>query len=228
MVKLVLILAATLCGFFAASSMASAFVVGPSRHSSSSAPPSSFCDAGQATRPSSFVVGETVNGLPSPSMAASASSTTSSATDFVRDLLEGMADGGQLEGSRKLLESSSESWKKAIYDAVGAPETADPNIVAKALGDAMSKRDNQFAILVGNSEFDYELEFPSDPVEYEEDGSSFVEVRLRDKKDSELLVTMGVQLQQGSGGWLVSKLDWQDFRDEFYPGLSGREWLRSF
>jgi len=92
----------------------------------------------------------------------------------------------------------------------------------------MSKPDNQFAILLGKAE-DYVTVFPSDPVEYG-DGTSWVEVRLRDAKDDELLVTMGVQLQQreSEGQWLVSKLDWQGFRDQFYPGLSGREWLRAF
>lgn len=74
-----------------------------------------------------------------------------------------------------------------------------------------------------------------------DDGRSWVECRLREKEGPELLVVMGVALQErgsadaGVDGdaeptkeWMVADLKWQDFRDKFYPGVSGREWLRAF
>jgi len=157
------------------------------------------------------------------SEASSSSSTTKQApTDFLKDLLE------HLTGER-LLAASSGSWRKAIYEAVGAPDTADSKIVAKALEDAMRRPDNQFAILMGAAE-DFVATFPSDTVSYDDDETCWVECRLRRKDDDELLVTMGINLthQTDTGNWGIQSLDWQDFRDEFYPGLSGREWLRAF
>jgi hypothetical protein len=154
----------------------------------------------------------------------SATSSTSSAVDFCSDLLTKLKSPN---GAKELLENSAQGWRAAIFDAVGAPSTADETIVAKALADAMGKPNNQFAILLGKGE-KYKTDFPSEPTEYD-DGNSFVEIRLyEDNKDSKLLVTMGLQLENKNGAWLVAKLDWQDFRDEFYPGLSGREWLRAF
>lgn len=151
-------------------------------------------------------------------------STSSPAVESLKSILEGLQSSG--DGTR-LIEGSSEKWKAAIYDAVGAPATADAATVARALTEAMKKPDNQFAILLGGAE-DFDAEFPSDPVEYD-DGSSWTEVRLRSKDGDELLVTMGVSMIQEDGGsWKISSLDWQDFRDKFYPGLSGREWLRAF
>jgi hypothetical protein len=170
-----------------------------------------------------------INGLSSTSR--SSSSTSSSATsfdtavDFCHNLLAQLPSevGGAL-----LLENSSEKWRHAIYQAVGAPLTADEGMVSRKLMDAMSRSDNQFAILVGKAE-PFVATFPSDPVDYQE-GHSFVEVQLRAEGSDKLLVILGLQLAQGEtdGQWLIAKLDWQDFRDDFYPGLSGREWLRAF
>jgi HSP20 family molecular chaperone IbpA len=109
--------------------------------------------------------------------------------------------------------------------------------VAKALTDATRNPESQFAILLGAAE-PFVTTFPSDVVE-NDDADVWVEVRLRGARDDDLLVTMGVTLQRATaapgvaGGdnnneWLISGLDWQDFRDKFYPGLSGREWLRAF
>lgn len=156
----------------------------------------------------------------SASKSSSSSSSSASALEFVKDLLEGLASEN---GGKKLLENSAFGWRTAIYEAVGAPTTADEKVVAKALQDAMVRPENQFAILMGVTDDDFEYEYPSDPVDYD-DGYCFVEVRLRNNADNELLVTMGLQLQkrEEDGHWLVAKLDWQDFRDDFYPGLSGR------
>jgi hypothetical protein len=165
-------------------------------------------------------------------LASSTSSSTSTAVDFLKNLLESLSGP---DGGKKLLEASSDKWKKSIYEAVGAPyPKADPANVAKALTDAMGRAENQFAILMGKAE-DFVAVFPSDPVEYPDEtpATSWVEVRLREKTNDELLVTMGVQMTQDSSssinnGWLISSIDWEDFRDQFYPGLSGREWLRAF
>ena len=161
-----------------------------------------------------------INGLGSSNKATTSANT---AVDFLQTLLSDLPNG-----AGALLENSALGWRTAIYQAVGAPSSADEKIVAKALTDAMSKSDNQFAILMGKAE-PFVAAFPSDPVDYQE-GASFVEVQLREAKSDELLVTMGIQLTQREtdGQWLVAKLDWQDFRDEFYPGKSGREWLRAF
>jgi hypothetical protein len=169
------------------------------------------------------------------SRGTTSSSSTSTAVDFLKNLLESLSESGP-DGGQKLLEASSDKWKQSIYEAVGAPyPKADPAIVAKALTDAMSRPDNQFAILMGKAQ-DFVAVFPSDPVEYPDEtpATSWVEVRLREKSSDELLVTMGVQMTQDSSkmninnGWLISSIDWEDFRDQFYPGLSGREWLRAF
>lgn len=156
---------------------------------------------------------------------SSSSSTTASVTEFLKELLPSLAAG---DGGQKLLAASSDSWRNAIFKAVGAPEKANEEIVAKALQDAMSKLDNQFAILMGKAE-PFVATFPSDVVDYRDDGTAWVECRLRQAGTDELLVTMGINVQQAENGeWLIASLDWQDFRDQFYPGLSGREWLRSF
>ena len=80
---------------------------------------------------------------------SSSPTTTSSAVDFLKDLLTGMSVGN---GGEKLLAASSDSWRNSIFKAVGAPDKANEQIVAKALQDAMSSPDNQFAILMGKAE----------------------------------------------------------------------------
>lgn len=153
--------------------------------------------------------------------------TTSTATDFLKELIPSLARG---DGGSQLLGASSDSWRAAIFEAVGASDaTMDEAVVATILQDAMSKSDNQFAILMGKAE-QFVATFPSDVVDYKNDGTAWVECRLRNVDTDELLVTMGISVVQrgGGGGWLISSLDWQDFREQFYPGLSGREWVRAF
>ena len=154
---------------------------------------------------------------------ASTSGASHPAMDFVQNLIETMVSEGT---AAKLVSSSGEKWTQAIFAAVGAPETANEELVSNAMTFAMSKPDNQFAILLGKAE-KFTINFPSEAVDGG-DGTVWLECRLRDASDDELLVTMGITIQEVNGDYKMSWLDWQDFRDKFYPGLSGREWLRAF
>ena len=95
----------------------------------------------------------------------------------------------------------------------------------------------------------YALYFPGDIVDYH-DGKCWLEAQLRDPISNELLVMTGWSLVRsnndnsnsgsvsvsvsngndnkiGNGGeWLLDRLDWQDFRDEFRPGIGREEWMR--
>ena len=146
----------------------------------------------------------------------------------LKQLLEHLQDGS--DGGAKLLAASSPSWQAAIHAAVGAPDTADDGLVAHALQEAMARPHNQFAILMGNHDdnADFEAVFPSDPVVDAENKTVWVECQLRELPKDELLVTMGISLVEVNGEYKIDELQWQDFRDAFYPGLSGREWLRAF
>jgi len=147
---------------------------------------------------------------------------------LVSDFLDGlMHDDDTTHRMKLLLHSSTHKWRSKIYDAIGAPASADETKVATALGAAMRNPNNQFAILLGMAE-DFEYTFPSDVVV--DEGKCWVECRLYNKKDGELLVVSGWDLQQSptTGAWLFDRIDWQDFRDAFYPGLGREEWCRAF
>jgi hypothetical protein len=121
-------------------------------------------------------------------------------------------------------------------------------IFLHALQSAMSRSNNQFQILT--MEKSYRLYFPGDVVDYC-DGKCWLEAQLRDVKTDELMVIMGWSLirmdhdvnhdqenrmdEEGSpmlvqtesvSSWLIDWLDWQDFRDEFRPGIGREEWER--
>lgn len=151
-------------------------------------------------------------------------STADSATAFVKELLHALSTS--TAGYSMLLEDSTPSWRHAIYQAVGAPDNASSKAVCHALQHEMTNPKDQFAILVGHGP-DFVATFPSDAVSYEE-GSCWVECRLRGTYDDELLVATGWQLVQKDGQWLVDSIDWQDFREEFYPGIGREEWARLF
>jgi hypothetical protein len=146
--------------------------------------------------------------------------------DSLKNLLEHL-DGP--DGGKTLLESSSPSWRHAICQALGAPDTANEELVADALQQAMARPKNQFAILMGTADQDFEAVFPTEPV-IDDDHAIWVECQLRQSESDKLLVDLGVSLRKddADGRWKIDDLQWQDFRDEFYPGLSGREWLRAF
>lgn len=151
---------------------------------------------------------------------------TDAILDSLKNLLEHL-DGP--DGGKKLLESSSPSWRQAICQAVGAPDTANEDLVADALQQAMARPNNQFAILMGTAGQDFEAIFPTEPV-VNDDHAIWVECQLRQSDSDTLLVDLGVNLSKddADGRWKIDDLQWQDFRDDFYPGLSGREWLRAF
>lgn len=169
-----------------------------------------------------------VNGGVQPLMSSttpSDSTTDSALTSSLKKLLENL-DGP--DGGQQLWAASSSKWQTAIVDALPAAAPAD---VAQSLQAAMSRPENQFAILMGKAE-PFVANFPSDPVVDEDANTAWVECRLRHAETDTLLVTMGISLVMGDDDddkrWLISALDWQDFRDAFYPGVSGREWLRAF
>ena len=74
----------------------------------------------------------------------------------------------------------------------------------------------------------FTIAFPSDIVDYRDDGTVWLECQLRHVDTNKLFVIMGMNLISDEDSWKILSLDWQDFREPFYPGLSGREWLRAF
>jgi len=154
--------------------------------------------------------------------------------EFVSELLHALwqnSDPLPDSGFRLFLRCSTPRWKTALYNSVGAPSSANEEVVASALGDAMGRPHNQFAILCGEDELycmnEYKAVFPTDPLDYS-DGTCWLECHLRDKKDDSLFAITGWQLQQraSDGAWLVDRIDWQDFRDEYRPGIGREEWMR--
>ena len=148
---------------------------------------------------------------------------------FVLELLETIENNGEPlpdAGFRSLIRASTPSWKRHLYHSVAAPPSASLDHVASALGEAMARSENQFAILVGEAE-PYRITFPTDTLDYG-DGTSWVECRLRGRDNDKLLVMIGWQLVQrdDDGAWLVESIDWQDFRDKFRPGIGREEWMR--
>jgi hypothetical protein len=137
-----------------------------------------------------------------------------SSQETVLELLNGLwknSDPLPDSGFRSLLRASTPKWRKLLYDSVAAPESANEEVVVAALGEAMGRPDNQFAILVGESER-YVASFPMDPVDYY-DGTVWLECRLSDISDDTLFAVTGWQLEQNAdGAWLVDRIDWQDFR----------------
>ena len=131
--------------------------------------------------------------------------------EFVLELLRALWENSEPlpdSGFRVLLRTSTKEWRRHLYESVGAPESADQEVVASALGEAMGRPKNQFGILVAEAEH-YVSTFPSEALDYA-DGTCWVESRLRDSVTNELLVVIGWQLEQRSdGAWLVDAIDWQ-------------------
>jgi hypothetical protein len=147
--------------------------------------------------------------------------------EFVREILRGLWDSNDPlpdSGFRLLLRSSTKDWRNKIYAAVGAPDTAKEEDVAATIGTAISRPKNQYNILVAEAE-EYNPYFPSDTAEHTE-RSCWIECQLRGKEDNRLLANTGWQLEMDEqGAWLISRIDWQDFRDEYRPGVGREEWV---
>jgi len=125
-------------------------------------------------------------------------------------------------GFRLLLQASTKDWRSAILKSVGAHEDADIAVVASALGAALERPNNQYSILVGEAE-EFRLDFASE-LNFE-DGTCWLECRLRDQQEHDVLVITGWDLVQEDGVWLVDRVLWQDFRDDFRPGVGREEWM---
>lgn len=136
-----------------------------------------------------------------------------------------------------LLKTATKQWRTQILQAIGAPSNGevDWQVVSSALGAAIGRPQNQFGILVaGDNEDDndapmekpYFLEFPFEPLDYD-DGTAWLDCRMRDKETNELLVITGWSLKKrDDGAWLVDSISWHDLRDEFRPGIGQTEWMR--
>jgi hypothetical protein len=139
-------------------------------------------------------------------------------------------------GIRFLLHMSTKSWRQQIRQSVGAPtrddsSTASLERVVAAVSAAMAQPDNQYALLL-QSPLSYRAVFPSDPLIFPEDDvtdarSGWVECQLRHPESDQLLVSMGWQLRSDMDQeWRMERIDWQDFREPFRPGVGREEWMR--
>lgn len=164
-----------------------------------------------------------------------------SPTEFITQVLEALRNNVDDPlpdfGCKVLLRSSTPSWKREILKSIGAPPTcADEAQVAASLNNALTRKRNQFGLLVGtyanegSGEEPYSIQFPSDIVEDIDGETCWVECRLRNSETGVLLVVMGWNLKRRrqDGAWLIDNLDWQDFRDNYRPGVGREEWIRVF
>ena len=151
------------------------------------------------------------------------------AEQLVEEIMKGLLnpyDPLPDSGFRMMLRTATKDWRSSILHSIGANDDADLELAASALGVAIGRlpHKNQFAILVGEGE-DYTLDFASEPLDFD-DGTCWLECRLRDKETSKLLAITGWDLRQREdGAWLVDSIDWQDFRDEFQPGIGREGWM---
>lgn len=131
-------------------------------------------------------------------------------------------------GVKTLLRASTVSWRDVLRRSVGAPPDSSDDDAALALRPALGRFNNQFGILVAAPDAEeYTVSFPTDALDYD-DGTCWVECRLRGAENDTLLVVMGWSLRRrdSDGAWLVEAIDWQDFRDGFRPGIGREEWER--
>jgi hypothetical protein len=154
--------------------------------------------------------------------------------EFVKALLKGIfynEDPRPDSGFMLLLQCSTNKWSNKVLQSIGAPQNANLDMAASALGDAIGRPGNQYAILVGDnndSEQDdptFYVNFPGETMDFL-DGTAWINVEFRSKSDNSLLVLTGWQLcQRPDGAWLVDHIDWQDYREKFRPGIGREEWM---
>jgi hypothetical protein len=166
--------------------------------------------------------------------------------DVVASVLAGLRrphDPAPYFGYEVLYASSTPRWREVLRRSVGASAGAEDALVPPALGASIERPGNQFAILVlcsGDGRGDnsssgpageeggrYAIEFPQETLDYY-DGSAWLECRLRDDRTDALLVVLGWSMgrREGDGAWLIDGIDWQDFRDDYRPGIGREEWER--
>lgn len=153
--------------------------------------------------------------------------------EFVEEILSALSTPDYPlpdSGLGVLYRSSTREWRAKMRESIGAPKEAESSVVARALSNAISRERNQFGILVGADDSEeYDVSFPSDIVDHD-DGFCFLECQLRSANDKSLLVATGWQLKRSkrlNGAWLIDRIDWQDFRNLYRPGIGREEWLRS-
>jgi len=152
--------------------------------------------------------------------------------EFVQEILSALIEPDDPlpdSGLGVLFHASTRRWRALLRRSVGAPADADSGTIGRSLNHAISRDRNQFGILVGADDAEeYVAAFPGEVVDFH-DGFCFVECHLRDAKDDSLLVAMGWQLKRRKldGSWLIDRIDWQDFRNLYRPGIGREEWLRS-
>ena len=156
--------------------------------------------------------------------------------DVVRTVLSALRDPDEPfpnSGYGTLLRFSTPTWRKKLLQSIGAPlkgkitKNGENVVITTALGDAISRPNNQYGILVNEEEGDYKIYFPSDIVDYN-DGRCWLECHLINPSDNSLMIILGWELERHDGAWMVNAVDWQDFRDEYRPGIGREEWTRVF
>ncbi|KAL3790409.1 hypothetical protein HJC23_013581 [Cyclotella cryptica] len=156
-------------------------------------------------------------------------------------------------GYQLLYDTSTEKWRDVLRRSVGvassSSNTTNDALLFRALSAFMEREDTQFGILVGmgvddgsivvdscwkddntnnnNKEEYYTIEFPFDTLDYD-DGTAWLECRLRNAQSDALLVVLGWSLCRGEddGIWLVDGMEWQDFREKYRPGIGREMWER--
>lgn len=156
--------------------------------------------------------------------------------EFVTAILEQLRQPTMPQsGYRTLIRSCSDEWKGQLRKSIGVPNDVDisEDTFVNALGEAIARPRNQYEILVQEGEDRraapvYVLYFPGEVIDYQDsDGICWVETQLRSPNEGTLFAILGWNLVMNEkGAWLVDKLDWQDFRDEFRPGIGREEWMR--
>ena len=165
----------------------------------------------------------------------------------ISSLLEGLQnnhDPAPYFGMEQLWLASTLNWRRTLLRSMGMDASSILSVVslpalAKSLTSVMARPNQQFEVLFQ----EYALEFPMDALELEP-GNCWVEARVRDPVTHELWAVLGWTLVQqiphenesedditakisvSDKTWNIESLEWQDFRDDYRPGIGRDEWER--
>ena len=137
-------------------------------------------------------------------------------------------------GVVRLWQASTNEWRETMARMVGCTtddnNDKDDEQTISALGRFLGRPGQQFAILLGTEDEGYDIDYPTDVIEWSED-EAWLECRLRESSDGELLVVLGWTLHKqnandGDKSWYIHSFDWQDFRNDYRPGIGREEWER--